>query len=104
MASVTGSRLWLLTPRGDVLERKRHPWTPWFDKVFGLVVRASSEAEARTLAQERAGDEGLGLYRTFGASEEEIADEVWLDPAYTACEELAHAGPTAVILVDRREA
>ena len=63
-----------------------------------------SEAEARTLAQARASDEGLGLYRTFGASEEEIADEVWLDPAYSACEELAPDGPAAVILVDRREA
>jgi hypothetical protein len=87
-----------------VLARRRNPWRPWFDKVFGLVVRANNEAEARALAQARAGNEGLGIYREFGFGEEEIALGVWLDPDYTACEALAHDGPPGVILVDRREA
>jgi hypothetical protein len=56
------------------------------------------------LAQARAGNEGLGIYREFGFGEEEIALGVWLDPDYTACEALAHGGPPGVILVDRREA
>jgi hypothetical protein len=98
------SRLWLLQPRADVLARPSHPWRPWFDKVFGVVVRAASEGEARAHAQEHAGHEGLGIYRKLGSGKEEIAVDVWLDPAYTLCEALSSDGPSGVILVDRREA
>jgi hypothetical protein len=98
------SRLWLLRPRPDVLARERHPWAPWFDKVFGMVVRAASEVEARTLAQAQSGAEGRGIYDALGCEEEEIAADVWLDAAHTACEVLASDGPPGVILVDRREA
>ena len=103
MTSVATSRLWLLAPRADVLERQSHPWTPWFDKVFGLVVRAANATEARKLAQRQAGNEGLGLYRRFGCADDELATEVWLDSDYTDCELLAPEGPEAVILIDRRE-
>jgi hypothetical protein len=87
-----------------VLERKSHPWRPWFEKVFGVVVRASNETEARSLAQEEAGSEGLGVYRDLGCAQEERAAAVWLDARYTTCEELIAEAPPAVILVDRREA
>jgi hypothetical protein len=72
--------------------------------VFGLVVRAGNEAEARALAQAHAGHEGLGIYRKLGSREEEVAADVWLNPAYTDCEELAQDGPATVVLIDRREA
>jgi hypothetical protein len=98
------SRLWLLRPHAEVLERESHPWRPWFEKVFGVVVRAPNEIEARALAQEEAGSEGVGLYRELGCAREERAAAVWLDPTRTACEELEVEGPPAVILVDRREA
>ena len=74
------------------------------DKVFGVVVRAPCEGEARTLAQGQAGSEGLGIYVPLGCSGEEIADDVWLDPSLTACEPLDSDGPAGVILVDRRAA
>ena len=98
------SRLWLLRPHAEVLERKSHPWRPWFEKVFGVVVRAPNETKARALAQKAAGSEGLGIYREVGCAQEETAIAVWLDRARTACEELEVDGPPAIILVDRREA
>lgn len=101
---MSSHRLWVLKPRADVLARDEHPWEPWFDKVFGLVVRAGSEAEARALAQAHAGHEGLGIYRALGEEEEELAIDVWLDSAYTSCEVLEPAGHAEVIVVDRREA
>lgn len=97
-------RLWFLRPRAAVLARESHPWRPWFDKVFTIVVRAGSEAQARALAQSRAGNEGLGIYRRLGYGDEAIAADVWLDPAYTACNELDAAGPVGIVFVDRREA
>jgi hypothetical protein len=72
--------------------------------VFGVVVRARSEDEARALAQDHAGHEGLGIYWGLGATEEERVPEVWLNPAYTLCEALSSDGPSGVILVDQREA
>ena len=97
-------RLWFLRPRAGVLARESHPWRPWFDKVFGIVVRAQSEAQARALAQGEAANEGLGIYRTLGYRHEAIAAGVWLDPTYTACDELEAGGPAGILLVDRREA
>jgi hypothetical protein len=85
-------RLWLLQPRPDVLAREAHPWEPPEDKVMGLVVRAPDASDARSLAQARAGYEGAGLYRQFGAHEDEIAEGVWLDPAWTSCQELESEG------------
>jgi hypothetical protein len=97
-------QLWLLRPRADVLTRSAHPWTPTFDKIMGVVVRAEDEPCARELAQSQAGHEGLGIYVRFGLSEDEVAEDVWLDPGWTSCEELGPWGEAGVILVDRREA
>jgi hypothetical protein len=97
-------RLWLLRPRADVLAREAHPWEPPEDKVMGLVVRAADEFAARSLAQAQAGYEGAGIYRRFGAEEDEVADGVWFDPAWTTCEKLEHTGEAGAVLVDRREA
>ena len=81
-----GMQLWLLRPRSDVLERPTHPWEPPFEKVMGVVVRAEDEAAARALAQEKAGNEGLGIYRDLGIPEDETAADVWLDRAWTSCD------------------
>jgi hypothetical protein len=85
-------KLWLLRPRDEVLARSSHPWTPWYDKVFGLVVRGESEVEARELAQGAAGNEGLGIYHALGCDDEETAVGVWLQPRYTACDVLRRRG------------
>ena len=93
--------LWLLRPRLDVLSRPAHPWTPPWDKVFGVVIRAATEESARALAQSRAGNEGQGIYKRLGASEDEIAEDVWLDPDWTVCEGLLPEGePEVVILMN----
>jgi hypothetical protein len=93
-------KLWLLRPKPDVLSRRAHPWTPSWDKVFGIVIRAATEEIARALAQSRAGNEGAGVYKKLGASEDELAENVWLDPEWTTCEELSTEGESSVILVD----
>lgn len=95
--------LWLLLPRREVLARSTHPWTPPYDKTFGVLARAENEAEARRLAQAKAGNEGLGIYQKLGLPEDEVALNVWLDPAWTSCEVPEAAGEAGVILVVRHE-
>jgi hypothetical protein len=97
------TRLWLLKARDEVLGRPTHPWVPPYDKVRRVVVRASSEERARQLAQGVAGNEGRGVYRGLGATEDEVAADVWLDPLYTECNELGARGEPGVIVVDRWE-
>ena len=94
-------QLWILRPRFDVLARPVHPWTPPWDKTMGVLVRAETEAEARRLAQTKAGNEGRGIYSGFGLAEDEIAEDVWLTPEWTSCDELTSTGEKGVILVVR---
>jgi hypothetical protein len=94
-------QLWILRPRFDVLARSVHPWTPPWDKTMGVLVRAETEAEARRLAQTKAGNEGRGIYSRFGLAEDEIAEDVWLTPDWTSCDELTSTGEKGVILVVR---
>ncbi|MGO9913727.1 MAG: hypothetical protein ACLQIB_03300, partial [Isosphaeraceae bacterium] len=51
MAEPTSSstKLWILEPRRD-LTSGDNPWSPWFDKCFGMIVEAASEASARSIA------------------------------------------------------
>jgi len=67
----------------------------------GVLVRAETEAEARRLAQTKAGNEGRGIYSRFGLAEDEIAEDVWLTPEWTSCDELTSTGEKGVILVVR---
>lgn len=86
-----------------MLSRAVHPWTPPYDKTFAVVVRAEDEEAARSLALTVGGNEGRGIYRQFGYAEDQRADDVWLDRAYTECTPLEHAGEPGVIVYDRRE-
>jgi hypothetical protein len=95
--------LWLLRPQYAVLARSAHPWEPPFDKTFGILVRAETEADARRLANEKAGYEGRGVYLSLGVDEDEVAEDVWLDEKWTTCRELEAEGEPGVILVDRHE-
>jgi hypothetical protein len=97
-------QLWILRPRLDVLEREAHPWTPPFDKTLGVLVRAESGAEARKLAQTKAGFEGQGVYLRLGVAEDEMAEDVWLKPEWTSCDVLAAEGEPEVIMVVRHGA
>ena len=69
--------LWLLRPVRQ--------WEPWYDKMFGVVVRAPTREEARRLASKEAGDEGAAA---------------WTDSSESTCEELAPEGPEGVIIKD----
>lgn len=92
--------LWILKPvkhrnRGD------DPWHPWFDKVFGFVVRATSEEEARKFAHKEAGAENgkRFLYRKPSRT-----NAPWLDAKYSDCLPLADDGEIGVVLKDFRSA
>lgn len=92
-------KLWLLRPRDD-LSSDDNPWTPWFDKAFGLVVRAETEHEARSIAQQHGGAE-----KDCICTNEETGDTTtpWLDEKYSRCEELTHEGMAGLILEDIAE-
>ena len=78
-------KLWLLRPIENTL---LDPWEPWYDKAFGFVVRAETEADARRLAGEQAGDEKSKNLNP------------WTDDDYSTCEELTAEGEAEVMIQD----
>lgn len=74
-------RLWELRP----IDKDSGPWEPWYDKAFGFVVRADTEAQARLLASAQAGDEKAAA---------------WLDASLSRCEELTDDGEASVVMQD----
>lgn len=93
-------KIWLLRPV-DGLAKNDNPWEPWFEKAFGFVVRADSEAEARLLAHAEGGDENRGEF-LFGKTSE--TTQPWMDVKYSTCVELTAEGASEVVLVDFRQA
>lgn len=94
-------KLWLLEP----IKPDEGFWSPWFDKAFGFVVRATTENDARAFAEEEHGDEGEGQY--YGPVEKLQKTkrvQVWLDPSWTSCVELTAEGEEGVVLKDFRSA
>ena len=74
-------KLYILRPREN-----NSNWEPWYDKTFGVVVRASSVKEAREIASTKGhGDEG---------------STVWLTSKHVICEELKQDGEAGIILKD----
>lgn len=91
-------KLWLLRPREDRddLPNKDNPWDPWYDKTFGLVIRAETESGARQLATENGGPEieqGSEKYYTGRR-------DAWLNSRYSTCEELTADGEREIIITD----
>lgn len=81
--------LWMLEPV-DGLKKGENPWgMPYDDKVFGLIVRASDEIEARTLAQAEAGAEADGFYAC-----------PWLDEKLSTCKVLRNEGESGVVIME----
>lgn len=78
--------LWLLKPREGA-----KPWEPWHNKTFGFVIRASSETEARSMAQEKGSDECDHL-------------DAWTNESLSTCEVIPPDGEPGVILQDTAEA
>lgn len=85
-------KLFKLTPKDG-------EWVPWYDKCFGLVIRAEDECQAREIAAEHGGDEEIMEYRW-----EAKGSSVWKNSEVTICEELANEGPVGLILRDFKSA
>ena len=83
-------KLWLLLPIVGL--DADNPWEPWYDKVFGVVVRAETEAEARQFAN------------AIGGEENTDGEDVWLKAKYSTCEELKADGVRGVVMIDCRGA
>jgi len=84
-------KLWILEARRDLPETD-DPWKPWYDKNFGLVVRALTEEQARKLAQRAAGDESRS------------GKKPWLHASYSRCEELLPDGEADVLMINHKSA
>jgi hypothetical protein len=69
-------KLFILRPVAGLPDND-NPWEPWYDKVFGFVVRAHDEPAARLLAQANAADEKKG---TFLGAKTANTISPWLDP------------------------
>ena len=80
-------KLWLIGKRGG-LAREGDPWRPWYDKAYGFVVRAETEADARRLANENGGDERREIPGVYP----------WLDSEFSTCVELTADGERGVVL------
>ncbi|HXB02434.1 MAG TPA: hypothetical protein VNV15_06415 [Opitutaceae bacterium] len=104
------NKLWLLRPCGwensSACINIPNPidgqpaWDPWYDKAFGMVVRAETEEGARKLANTAGGVEKGPIeddpYRTGG--------DPWLDGTQSTCVELMPDGPSEVVIRDHRSA
>lgn len=83
-------KLWILKPvDGSFMPEGTNPWEPWYDKMFGIVVRAETEEAARALTEEHAcGEkEGSGI-------------DPWKDDRYSTCDVLDVTGESEVIIRD----
>ena len=84
-------KLWILKPNDNL--PVDNPWSPWYDKVFGFVIRAKTEKEAREMANNKAKDEN-----------KEGVKNVWLNPKYSKCIVLRNIGKIEIIMRDFKSA
>lgn len=89
-------KLWLLKPRSDIADGVS-PWSPWYDKAFGFVVRAKTEHDARMIADQNGGDETCDGEYDWN---KENKCHPWIDARFSTCEELDSNGPSGVIIRD----
>lgn len=84
-------KLWLLRPTppfGGQTGADGDPWTPWYDKTFGFVVRAETERAARVFAHAQGGDENSATTAP------------WLNEKYSTCVDLSTGGEQGVVIED----
>ncbi len=77
-------KLWILRPIESC-----GLWSPWFDKSFGFVVRAATEADARRLAASESADEG---------------EDAWLNSSNSTCVTLDEGDQEEVVMCDFKAA
>lgn len=78
-------KLWILEP---ITKGNGSAWEPWYDKAFGMIVRAETEDAARSIANNNGGDENRD------------GRTPWLDNKQSSCVELSSDGPEEMILQD----
>jgi len=89
-------KLFELRPKKN-LPYNDNPWKPWYDKVFGFIVRAETEAEARKYADVNAREENIGEFLGEKMSE---TKHPWLDENYSTCIEMNSDGNAGVIMLE----
>ncbi len=93
-------KLWKLSPRID-LSPYNNPWVPWYDKCFGMVVRAEDELSARKIAHEFAGDENC---KALSVGKISNTKSPWKNSKYSICTELLQGGISECIIRDIKAA
>ena len=93
-------KLWLLKPNEHLTDGD-NPWQPWYDKCFGMVIRAETEERARQIAHENASDENRNEFLGEFISQ---TNQPWLNKKYSDCIELNQSGEEGLILQDMRMA
>lgn len=89
-------KLWLLRPREN-LPIADDPWEPWYNKCFGMVIRAATEKKAREMAaSNKKSPRGLPYPKPAG----DEGGAPWLDQHYSTCTELDQSGEPEVIMTD----
>jgi len=89
--------LYLLEPVED-LQKEDDLWSDYYGCVFGMVIRAQTEIEARKIAQKEGG------FETERVDKNQIVKLFpWHDPKYTTCVELTPVGDAGLIVKDMRE-
>ena len=78
--------VWILKPKDDrETTDEPDPWQPWYDKCFGMVIRAETETQARVVAQEAAKDETT-ISPVHHNVDKRVRDrKVWTDESLTIC-------------------
>lgn len=96
-------KLWLLRPADKYqndIDVPGNPWDPWYDKCFGFVIAAETEAKARELTvAAHPGDEVKYEY-DYDKMVESSVFNPWLDPNYSTCVELTNDVEEGVIIRD----
>jgi len=89
-------KLWILRPE-EKLKDNDNPWTPWFDKCFGMVVRAETQKEAREIAHDNASEENRGEFLNKKVAN---TKQPWLNEKYSTCKILKETGKSGMIMED----
>lgn len=82
-----------------ILKTRKQPFP--YDRVFGFIIRANTEEEARSFAAPESGMEDGWM-----SKEERQTSSVWLDASRTTCSEIASgvSGKVGVVIRDLRVA
>ena len=91
-------KLWILKPQDNLPVDSSNPWVPWYDKTFGLIIRAETEEKAREMASGSISDVDVGTYTDDWSFVCTL--KPWSDKRYSSCSELGPNGEEGIIMRD----